>query len=585
MKRPFTAYQGDDPYIFVSYAHEDSASVYPEIQWLHDQGFNVWYDEGISPGHSWPQELADKVADCSLFLLFVTANSPDSEFCVRETNFAVNRKREVLTIHLAEGVALPTALEFIIGDRQAIIRSELEADAYQRKVLDSIERHVPRSAQVLEIDVPEARLAESLPAAATLSINWFYAFCAIAILLVGMIHFTDISVASKAITGVLGAALCALAFVALRYYNNNQRIDWAHRVLLPEIKRCVDHDENAAALELIRTAESLIGDDNSVAQMKTACSSAFTFKTNPDGVQVFLKPYDQPHDDWAFVGATPLIDSDLARGVFRLKLEKPGYRTVLMAVRNPSLVMGNVTNARLRGLAPVIIQMDQDAVLEAEMVRVPGGEYGLTFPGFNVAMTLDVPAFRIDRYPVSNREYKEFVDADAYADTSLWPEIESEEEGQPLEEVIKSFVDTTGRPGPANWELGMYPQGADDYPVTGISWFEAVAYSKFRGKSLPTFYNWIRAAFPLDELSSHLSPGITSFSNYSATELVANGSTEGLGPYGTYDMAGNVREWVWNATGQHRWIMGVHGRTLHTCSICETTSPHGTGRNTMDSGA
>ena len=107
MKRPFTAYQGDDPYIFVSYAHEDSVSVYPEIQRLHDQGFNIWYDEGISPGHSWPQELADKVADCSLFLLFITAHSPDSEFCVRETNFAVNRKREVLTVHLDEGVSLP----------------------------------------------------------------------------------------------------------------------------------------------------------------------------------------------------------------------------------------------------------------------------------------------------------------------------------------------------------------------------------------------------------------------------------------------------------------------------------------------
>ena len=53
---PFKAYQGDEPYIFVSYAHEDSDAVYPEIEWLRDQGFNIWYDEGISPGASWREE-------------------------------------------------------------------------------------------------------------------------------------------------------------------------------------------------------------------------------------------------------------------------------------------------------------------------------------------------------------------------------------------------------------------------------------------------------------------------------------------------------------------------------------------------
>ena len=53
MERPFPAYQGDAPYIFVSYAHDDAALVYPEITRLKEQGFNVWYDEGISPGATW----------------------------------------------------------------------------------------------------------------------------------------------------------------------------------------------------------------------------------------------------------------------------------------------------------------------------------------------------------------------------------------------------------------------------------------------------------------------------------------------------------------------------------------------------
>ena len=53
MDQPFVAYQGDESYIFVSYAHEDSDAVFPEIQWLRDQGFNLWYDEGIAAGHEW----------------------------------------------------------------------------------------------------------------------------------------------------------------------------------------------------------------------------------------------------------------------------------------------------------------------------------------------------------------------------------------------------------------------------------------------------------------------------------------------------------------------------------------------------
>jgi len=44
MDKPFPAYQGDDPYIFVSYAYDDADLVFPEMQRLRDAGFNVWYD-------------------------------------------------------------------------------------------------------------------------------------------------------------------------------------------------------------------------------------------------------------------------------------------------------------------------------------------------------------------------------------------------------------------------------------------------------------------------------------------------------------------------------------------------------------
>jgi pimeloyl-ACP methyl ester carboxylesterase len=55
---------------------------------------------------------------------------------------------------------------------------------------------------------------------------------------------------------------------------------------------------------------------------------------------------------------------------------------------------------------------------------------------------------------------------------------------------MAEFRDATGRPGPATWELGTYPEGQENYPVAGISWYEAAAYAEYVGKSLPTLYHW-----------------------------------------------------------------------------------------------
>ena len=51
-----------------------------------------------------------------------------------------------------------------------------------------------------------------------------------------------------------------------------------------------------------------------------------------------------------------------------------------------------------------------------------------------------------------------------------------------------------GRPGPGGWELGAFPKDREDFPVAGVSWFEAAAYCEFRGKALPTVHHWRKVA-------------------------------------------------------------------------------------------
>src|ERR1700676_4665750 len=96
--------------------------------------------------------------------------------------------------------------------------------------------------------------------------------------------------------------------------------------------------------------------------------------------------------------------------------------------------------------------------------------------------------------------------------------------------------DSTGRPGPSTWEAGHYPAGQADYPVGGVSWYEAAAYAEFAGKSLPVIAQWFLAA------PSSTAKYIVRESNFSLSAPAPVGKYQGLGPWGTYDMAGNVSE-------------------------------------------
>ena len=131
--KPFAAYQGSEPYIFVSYAHEDGDVVYPELAWLKRQGINVWYDEGISPGSRWSDALAKALDESSHFVYFVTPRSVASQNCLDEVGFALECEKPLLALHF-EPTKLPPGLLLRLGSRQAIMKHELTEEAYREKL-------------------------------------------------------------------------------------------------------------------------------------------------------------------------------------------------------------------------------------------------------------------------------------------------------------------------------------------------------------------------------------------------------------------------------------------------------------------
>src|SRR6185436_11255531 len=125
--------------------------------------------------------------------------------------------------------------------------------------------------------------------------------------------------------------------------------------------------------------------------------------------------------------------------------------------------------------------LDPPASIPAGMVRVQAADPDVE------GTSVHVNDFWIDKYEVTNRDFKAFVDRGGYRTREFWKEpFVSHGRTLSWEDAMALFRDTTGRPGPSTWELGTYPEDQADMPVTGVSWYEAAAYAVFAGKSLPT---------------------------------------------------------------------------------------------------
>lgn len=166
---------------------------------------------------------------------------------------------------------------------------------------------------------------------------------------------------------------------------------------------------------------------------------------------------------------------------------------------------------------------------------------------------LKVPAFSIAKYEVTNREFKEFVDAGGYKNKDLWKELLSivdlntELMGW---QRIELFRDSTGLPGPRLWNDGTYTEEIANHPVEGISWFEATAYCRWKKCRLPSEMEWEYAARGTDNRMFPWGKGIDVAERLhekeSGRSLPIGSFPEDHSPFGGFDMAANVSEWIAN---------------------------------------
>jgi len=309
----------------------------------------------------------------------------------------------------------------------------------------------------------------------------------------------------------------------------------AARARVPELLQLAERFDFDGFYREARTVVPSLPDDLQIKQVWLNMTFlADAIDSDPPGADVWLKGYLATNADWVHIGRTPIKPVRVPFGAVRVRVSKDGYAPF---------------EGTLNG-QDVKYTLDPVSSVPEGMVRVPAST------GEVQGTTLSLPGHWIDRFEVTNRQFKAFVDAGGYRTREYWKEPIAEN-GRTLawDDAMSRFRDKTGRPGPSTWELGSYLEGQADAPVAGVSWYEAAAYAAFAGKALPTAFQWRAAASSIGGFGGIFSDIVT-VSNFGMKGPAAVGSFAGLGPYGTYDMAGNVKEWCWNETAAGRIILG-----------------------------
>lgn len=132
-----SAQKSSGPYLFVCYAHDQRDLVVQEIDWLREQGFEVWFDEAIEAGQRWSEDLAIAIEGCAAMLFFMSPRSLSSRYCLDEIHFALECNRPIVPVEI-EPAELTPGLRLSLGGTHRIFMHRMSAADYRRKLASGL---------------------------------------------------------------------------------------------------------------------------------------------------------------------------------------------------------------------------------------------------------------------------------------------------------------------------------------------------------------------------------------------------------------------------------------------------------------
>ena len=372
-----------------------------------------------------------------------------------------------------------------------------------------------------------------------------------------------------------GVGILVLTVAATPWFRHFAHVKWARKSIV-RVQTLAQVHQYFEAFDLAIAVSKYLPNEPSISQLMPVISDELSVSTDPPGAQIYLKRFSPDASGnfppRQFVGNTPISRLSIARGAYLVDIEKNGYAPVRRTISSELSRAVIPTGMRQRSLISIEQKLIGASKVPGRMVFVLGGPYKLISYGRPTEAILQLDDYFIDRFEVSNREYKEFINAGGYLKKEYW-KYRFIKGGKSLtwEEAMQQFRDRTGLPGPRSWAGQDYPEGKGEYPVTDVSWYEAAAYAAFRGKQLPTVFQWEKASrigmpatYPIllvatprpDQFGGVLPWGLE---GEGGIELRANFNSRGTvpvdrfdfgaSPSGAYNMAGNVSEWLVNEKG------------------------------------
>jgi len=513
--------------VFISYSNIDKDAANTVCSILEEKGIKCWIaPRDITPGLPFAEAIIDGIKSSKVFILVYSSNSNRSSQVIKEVDRAVHHGLSIINLRL-ENIPLSKQLEYYISDVHWLDALSIPLEQYMEKLTRVVQMLLSMDDADKEYE-EEAFETETIKQKQPGKQSRKFA-------------------APKFLIPVITIFLACIILGIVWFFNRKAKIRWAREELIPKIGQMIENNDVWRNLvepyRLAVEAEAVLGEDPDLDAIFSQCARYIDIITEPAGVSVYMKEYIDPDAEWTFLGLTPLDSMRVPVGIFRWKMEKEGYETLLAAASTWNM--------------PISMGYDLERILHKEG-SIPKGMVHVNATDIGIGSVGD---FFIGRYEVTNQEYKEFIDAGGYQNQEYWkhPVLK---DGNKLtwEQAMREFVDQSEQPGPSTWIGGDYPDGEGDYPVSGVSWYEASAYAEYAGMSLPTAYHWAVASGRFTPMIRAPQLGgfavLAPFCNFGGQGPVEVGGLSGITAYGAYDMAGNVREWCSNETKAGRVIRG-----------------------------